>query len=313
MILDKMDEPMRKLIKTVSSNFIRAQREENRDLTKRNRYLEEASFDSIYLARLLSEREDLIESSRYLLSAAHSYEKAGAINHAIACYEKIIETGETDFSNDAREGLSMLKRFRILDEIDLDTKEGKMAALDSLVWKHPGLTTAHALQYFLDELDQELSPTSVRLYARELKERKRVTIWGGPQGRAYHIYPNVVDLATRKGHYGKETLVHGSVEYRITEDFRIKFEKWNYNKEMFILNGTINPKVVMAIDMEGFVKNLKSFSEPGFRVSTVGILENFQDLAGNGYETNSEENLDVIDSNVLIDGYTDAIIYNGAG
>jgi len=32
-----------------------------------------------------------------------------------------------------------------------------------------------------------------------------VTIWGGPQGRPYHIYPNVVDLATRKGHYGKET------------------------------------------------------------------------------------------------------------
>ena len=312
MILDTMDEPMRKLIKTVSSNLIRAQREENRDITKRNRYLEQASFGSIYLARLLSERNDLIESSRYLLSAAHSYEKAGAINPAIACYEKIIETGETDFSNDAREGLSMLKRFR-MDEIDLGTKEGKMTALDSLVWEHPGLTTAHALQYFLDEFDQELSPTSVRLYARELKERKRVTIWGGPQGRAYHIYPNVVDLATRKGHYGKETLVHGSVEYRITEDFRIKFEKWNYNKEMFILNGTIDPKVVMAIDMEGFVKNLKSFSEPGFRVSAVGILENFQDLAGDGYETNLEENLDVIDSNVLIDGYTDAIIYNGAG
>jgi len=311
MILDMMDEPMRKLIKIVSSNLIRAQREENRDITKRNRYLEEASFVSIHLARLLSERGDLVESSRYLLSAAHSYEKAEAINHAIACYDKIIEIGETDFSNDAREGLSVLKRFR-MDEIDLDTKEGKMAALDSLVWKHPGLTTTRALQYFSEEFDQELSPTSTRLYARELEERKRVTIWGGPQGRPYHIYPNVVDLATRTGHYGKETLVQGSVESRITEDFRIKFEKWNYNKEMFVLNGTINPKVVMAVDMEGFVKNLKSFSEPGFRVSTVGILENFQDLAGNGYETNLEENLDVIDSNVLIDGYTDAIIYNRA-
>jgi len=312
MILDNMDETMRKLIRTISSNFIRAQKEENGDITNRNRYLEKASFDSIYLARLLSERGAIIESSRYLLSAAHSYEKAGAINYAIACYDKIIEIGETDFSNDAREGLSMLKRFR-MDEIDLGTKEGKMAALDSLVWKHPGLTTTRALQYFSEEFDQELSPTSTRSYARELEERKRVTIWGGPQGWEYHIYPNVVDLATRKGHYGKETLVPGSVESRITEDFRIKFEKWNYNKEMFILNGTINPKVVMAIDMEGFAKNLKSFSEPGFRVSAVGILENFQDLAGDGYETNLKENLDVIDSNVLIDGNTAAIIYNRAG
>lgn len=311
MILDKMDGQVRELIKTVSSNFICAQREENGDITKRNRYLEEASFVSIHLARLLSDREDLIESSRYLLSAAHSYEKAGAINHAIACYEKMIEIGETDFSNDAREGLSMLKRFR-MDEIDLGTKEGKMTALDSLVWKHPGLTTTHALQYFLEEFDNKLSPTSIRSYARELEERKRVTIWGGPQGRPYHIYPNVVDLATRKGHYGKETLVQGSVESRITEDFRIKFEKWNYNKEMFILNGTIDPKVVMAVDMEGFAKNLKSFSEPGFRVSAVGILENFHALAGDGYETNLEENLDVIDSNVLIDGSTDAIIYTRA-
>ena len=44
----------------------------------------------------------------------------------------------------------------------------------------------------------------------------------------------------------------------------------------------------------------------------IGILENFQDLAGNGYETNLNENLDVIDSNVLIDGDTNAIIYNRA-
>jgi len=36
---------------------------------------------------------------------------------------------------------------------------------------------------------------------------------------------------------------------------------------MFILNGAITPKVVMAVDMEGFAKNLKSFLEPGFRVS----------------------------------------------
>jgi len=142
MILDKMDGKVRELIKTVSSNLIRVQREENRDLTNRNRYLEEASFVSTY----------------------------------------------------------------------------------------PGLTTTRALQYFSEELDQELSPTSTRLYARELKERKRVTIWGGPQGREYHIYPNVVDLATRTGYYRKETFVQGSVESRTTEDFRIKFEKWNYNK-----------------------------------------------------------------------------------
>lgn len=309
MILDNMDETMRKLIRTISSNFIRAQKEEDGDITNRNRYLEQASFGSIYLARLLSEREDLIESSRYLLSAAHSYEKAGAINHAIACYDKIIEIGERDFLHKAREGLSTLNRSG-MNELDLVTKEDKVAALDSLVWKYPGLTTTRALQYFSEEFDQELHPASVRSYARELEERNRVTIWGGPQGREYHIYPNVVDLATRKGHYGKKTLVHGSVESRITKDFRIKFEKWNYNKEMFILNGTIYPKVVMAVDIEGFAKNLKSFSEPGFRVSAVGILENFQDLAGDGYETDLEENLDVIDSNVLIDGSTDAIIYN---
>lgn len=108
MMLNNIDDRARGLIKSISSNLIRAQSEENTDITNRNRHLEKAGFGSVRLANLLFERGDFIESSRYLLSAANSYEAAEAFNQATACYDKIIEIGEQDFLDKGKEGLSRL-------------------------------------------------------------------------------------------------------------------------------------------------------------------------------------------------------------
>lgn len=306
-----MNEQIRSLVKAVSSNLIRAQKEEGRDIARRNRYLEKAGIDSVSLAWLFLKRNDNIASSEYLLSAAYSYETAEAFNQARACYDKIIEIGKQDFLHEARNGLFRLNHLKF-DEIDISTKEGKIAALDVLVWKYYGIKTTEAVNYFLEEFDQDVSSNSIRTYAHELKNRKRVVIWGGPQGREYHIYPNIASLATRKQFYGKKALLSGSIESRITENFQINFKNLNYNKELFLLNGSMNPKIVMAVDMDAFVQNLKSLMTPGFPVKAFGVLENFADLAGNGYVTTSKEELDVIDSNTLIDGSTDEPIYNRA-
>lgn len=306
-----MNDKEKRLIKAVSSNLIRAQKEENKDISQRNRYLEQASFDSVHLSQFLLETGNNIESSRYLFSAAHSYEKVEAFNQAMACYDKIIEIAHQDFLDQAQESLSSLYGtiHEKNNEIDLKTKDGKISAIDFLIWKHHGITTTKTIEYFAEEFDQVISPTSVRSYARELEERKRVIIWGGPQGREYHIYPNVADLATRKRHYGEKTIIAGSIESRITDNFLIDFENWQYNKEFFILNGNIIPKMVMAVDMKAFVQNLMKFTKPGFSVKALGKLENFTELAGNGYRTTLKEELDVIDSNVIFDGSTDGTIY----
>lgn len=298
-----------KLIKAVSSNLIRAQMEENKDTSKRNRYLENASFESVHLSRLFLKEGNNIESSRYLMSAAYSFEKAEALNQAVACYNKIIEIEHQDFIDEAKEGLSRSIQEKKSD-IDLSTKEGKLAALDLLVWKYNGLTTTQLIDNFSEEFDYEILSATVRNYAHELEERKRVIIWGGPQGREYHIYPNIANLATRRGFYGKKTMVAGSIESRITDNFSINFEQWYYNKELFILNGNVIPKMVMAIDMTAFVKNLVTFTNIGHPVKTFGILENFSGLASNGYETMLNEDLDVIDPDVIIDGNTEGTIYN---
>jgi len=303
------DDSEQKIIKAVSSNLIRAQIEENKDTSKRNRYLEEASFKSIHLSRLFLEKGNNIESSRYLMSAAYSFEKAEAINQAVACYEKVIEIEHQDFIEEAKEGLSRLNQEN-KSNIDLSTKEGKITAIDSLIWKYNGLTTTQLIDYLYKEFDEEITSTTVRNYAHELEERKRAIIWGGPQGREYHIYPNVANLATRRGYYGKTTMIEGSVESRITNNFSINFEQWYYNKELFILNGKVIPKMVMAIDMTAFVNNLLTFTNFGHPLKTLGILEKFSKLANNGYETQLNEDLDVIDPDIIIDGNTEGTIYN---
>ncbi len=310
-MFNNIDNQSRGLIKAISSNLVRAQQEEKNDLTNRNRYLEKAGFDSVRLAHILFEKENRIESSRYLLSAANSYEAAEAYNQSTACYDKIIEIGEQDFSNKANEGLSRLRDAKKdkKDKIDPSTREAKIAYLDSLVWKYHSIRTTQAIEYFADEFGQKVSTDSVRSYAHELEERKRVIIWGGPQGREYNIYPNIADLASRERYYGVDTLFVGSIESRITTNFQIKFENWYFNKELFILNGTVVPKMVMAVDMEAFVKNIKQFASPEFSVKAFGTLEKFSNLADNGYETQSNEKLDVINSKALIDRNTDATLY----
>lgn len=303
------DNTEQNIIKAVSSNLIRAQMEENRDTSKRNRYLEKASFESIHLSRLFLEKENNIESSRYLISAAYSFEKAEALNQAKACYDKVIEIEHQDFIEEAKEGLSRLIKEK-KGNIDLNTREGKINAIDSLVWKYNGLTTTKLIDYFYKEFDDEIPSSTVRNYVHELQERKRVIIWGGPQGREYHIYPNVANLATRRGFYGKKTMIEGFVESRITDNFSINFEQWYYNKELFILNGKVIPKMVMAIDMTAFVNNLLTFTNSGHPIKTFGILEQFSKLANNGYETQLNEDLDVIDPDIIIDGNTEGTIYN---
>ena len=310
-MFNNIDIQTRELIKEISSNLVRAQQEENNDLTNRNRYLEKAGFVSVRLAHLLFERKNNIESSRYFLSAANSYEAAEAFNQATACYDKIIEIGNQDFINKAQDGLYRLNNIKKDDayKIDLETKEGKIAILDSLVWKNHVIKTTQVIDYFAREFDREISAGSVRSYAHELVDRKRVIIWGGPQGREYSIYPNIADLASRKKYYGVDTLFAGSIESRITNDFKINFENWNFNKELFILNSNVVPKMVMAVDMEAFVKNIMKFASPDFSIKTYGTLEKFSNLADNGYETQLNEKLDVINSKALIDPRTDTTIY----
>jgi len=309
-MFNNIDNQTRGLIKAISSNLVRAQQEEKNDLTNRNRYLEKAGFDSVRLAHILFEKGNRIESSRYLLSAANSYEAAEAYNQSTACYDKIIKIGEQDFLNKAKEGLSRLRDAKKdpKDKIDSSTREGKIAYLDFLVWKYHSIRTTQAIDYFAKEFGQNVSKDSVRSYAHELEERKRVIIWGGPQGREYKIYPNIADLASREKYYGVDTLFVGSIESRIT-NFKIKFENWYFNKELFILNGTVVPKMVMVVDMEAFVKNIVKFASPDFKVKAFGTLEKFSNLADNGYETQLDEKLDVINSKALIDRITDATLY----
>lgn len=308
-----MTNRINQIIKSVSSNFIRAQQNENGDITLRNRYLEKASMDSIILAQLLQKENNIFESSRYLLSAATAFEKACAINQAKACYIKIIELNHPDFVKKAKSRKDKLVKI-IEKELDITTKEGRINALGYLVWKSSGLTTTMAIDAFSEEFSLDLQTYQIREYAKELEQRKRVSIWGGPSGREYHIYPNIADLASRSEYYGHKTLIEGTIGRRITQEFQINFQNWNYNKELFIINGSIIPEMVITVDMDAFVKYLRKFASPGLNLSAFGLLGDFKDLAGNGYESNQDiTRLDVVDSERLIDNITGEALYNRAG
>jgi hypothetical protein len=100
---------IKRLVKVISSNLVRAQMEEKMDLHLRNKYLESAGSDSIILGRLLLGL-DKVESSKYFLSAGCSFEESGAINRSRTCYEKVIEIEVGDFIDKAKEGLERLDR-----------------------------------------------------------------------------------------------------------------------------------------------------------------------------------------------------------
>lgn len=309
-----MNDQIRGLVKSISSNLIRAQREEQTstpDIANKDLYLDKASSDSVYLAKMLFEMEDYNGSSRYFLSAANSYESAQAISQSIACYEKIIEIGISEFIDEARDGLSRVNNLRIRN-INLSTKEDRIKALDLLVWEHLGLSTTSAIKLFLDEFGLDVSATSIIAYSHELDKRKRITLWGGPQGREYHMYPNIADLATRKQYYGKQYMFKGYIENRITENFNINYKNLDYNKELFVLNGSIKPKMIVAIDEDAFVRNIEKFVLPKFLIKAFGTLKRFADLTDNGYEASLGEELDVIDSNKLVDGENNQYIYERA-
>lgn len=308
MFPDSINAEAMALMRSVSSNLIRAQQEEilTKDITKRDSYLDKASSESVQLAQYLLDIGDNKLSSEYFLSAAYSYKKSEAYHQSKACFDKVVEIGEDDFLEEAREGLRKLNNIRDF-EWDLVSKNGRINALHYLIWNNYGLTTTKAVELFKDEFDQDISSGTVRSYAKILKQRKRVIIWGGPQGREYHIYPDVANLATRKRYYGRELLFEGAIEERITERFEIDFSTLNFNKEIFILNGNIKPKMMMTIDMDAFVKNIYRFSAPGFNVKALGKLESFSDLARNGYKGMSyvPANVpDVLDSNKIFEGNT---------
>ena len=113
---------IKRLVKAISSNLIRAQMEEKSDLKLRNKYLEAAGSDSISLGRLLFELDEKLESSKYYLSAGRSFEESGAINRSRTCYEKIIEIGVDTFIDKAKEGLERFENLK--QRVDVNTKEG---------------------------------------------------------------------------------------------------------------------------------------------------------------------------------------------
>lgn len=305
---------IKRLVKKISSNLIRAQMEEKMNLKLRNEYLELAGSDSILLGKLLLDF-DKVESSKYFLSAGRTFEESGAINRSKTCYEKVIEIGVDDFIDKARVGLERLESLK--PQIDLNTKEGRLNGLEYVVWKYKGLNTLESFEYLKRDFGLELSTSTIRSYARELEARNRVAIWGGPQGRIYHIYPNLANLATRKGYYGLETAISGSIEERVTPSFKIQFKNWSYNKEIFVVNGTKFQQVLMAVDMNAYIKNLDRLSKKGYAIKAVGTFLEFQSLESNGYEIIQSPYQDFFDSRVLIDRITGKQIYNrnigGAG
>lgn len=298
---------IKRLVKAVSSNLIRAQMEEKMDLHLRNKYLESAGSDSIILGRLLLEFDN-VESSKYFLSAGHSFEESGAIGRSKTCYEKIIEIEVGDFIDKAKEGLERLDR--INQHIDLNTKEGRLTGLEYVVWKYRGLNTLEAVEYLKKDLGLELGRGTIRNYARELEARKRVAIWGGPQGRLYHIYPNLAYVATRKKYYGEEITISGLIEKRVTRSyFKIQLKNWSCNKEIFVVNGNRFQNNLLAVDMNAYIKNLDKLKK-GYAIKALGSFQEFRSLASNGYEIIQSPYQDFFDSKALIDNSTGKPIYN---
>ena len=298
---------IKRLVKAISSNLIRAQMEEKMDLHLRNKYLESAGSDSIILGRLLLGL-DKVESSKYFLSAGCSFEESGAINRSRTCYEKVIEIEVGDFIDKAKEGLERLDR--INQHIDLNTKEGRLAGLEYVVWKYRGLNTLEAVEYLKKDFGLVLGMGTIRNYARELEARKRVAIWGGPQGRLYHIYPNLAYVATRKNYYGEETIISGTIEERFTPHFEIQLKNWSYNKEIFVVNGNRFQNNLLAVDMNAYIKNLDKLSTKGYSIKALGSFQQFQSLASKGYEIIQSPYQDFFDSKALIDSITGKPIYN---
>jgi len=296
-------------VKAISSNLIRAQMEEK--MVLRNKYLESAGSDSIALGRLLLD-VDNVESSKYFLSGGRSFEESGAITCSRTCYEKVIEIGVGDFIDKAKAGLERLDS--VTQHIDLNTKEGRLTGLEYIVWNYKGLNTLQAVLYLKNDLGLERSRSTIRNYARELEARKRVAIWGGPQGRLYHIYPNLAFVATRKSYYGVETTIRGLIEERVTSSyFKIQLKNWSYNKEIFVVNGNRSQNHLMAVDMNAYIKNLDRFSKRGYSIKALGSFQPFQSLASKGYELIQSPYHDFFDSKALIDSRTGKPIYNRTG
>ncbi len=302
------NENYRNLVKKISSYLMRAKMEENRNINLRNKYLEIAGIFSIKLGNFLLIEGEKIESSRYLLSAGDSFMESQAFQQSKSCFNKVIEIGISQFIDEAKEKLSLLPTKNYTD-FNFEEKEDRLHALDDLIWTINGLDTLGAMHKMQELIGIELTKTTIRNYARELEERGRIVIWGGPQGRIYHMYPNIVDLPLRHDTYGTTTIIGGSLEERMTNNFTIDFQTWNYNREIFIINGSITPKMLITIDMDGFLEHIDKLNRPHYPLKAVGTIESSSQLKKMGYQYNMNKFNDVFTSTILIDNDTGGTLY----
>jgi len=310
-----MLENEKEIVRNISSDLIRAQRQENKDLKKKNQYLERAANESVKIANYYLKNNNHKKSIEYFLTAANSYEKSNALFQSKSCYKKLLDiynedkTEFYDYYEKSKEGLSRIKKIieeDFLDFFNLEKKEGRVSATDFLIWKNNGTDTNELVDQYEKNFHRSINDGTIRNYSRELENRKRVIIWGGPQGRPYHIYPNLMNLATRKDHYNNKTLIEGVMQNRLTNKFEINSNKWYSNKEIFEVNG-VNPSLLLTVDMDAFVRNIDKFRE-GLQVKAYGELNKPSELSEIGYTTNNNQ-FDILDSQLLIDYDTGEKIY----
>lgn len=107
------DDTILALVRSISSNLIRAQRESRKykkDSALENKYLILASMDSYCLASLLLKQGNYKISSRYFLSAGHSFKFIHNFKRAMLSYDKAAMVGLPEYLDDAKSGFSSSAR-----------------------------------------------------------------------------------------------------------------------------------------------------------------------------------------------------------
>jgi len=305
----------------ISSNLIRAQREESKNNIKKNQYLEKAANDSVKLANMYLQDNSYKKCIEYFLTAAKSYEKSKGYFQSKSCYKKLVSIYKNLYKNNyynyydkSLEGLSRVKRVihnDFKERFNLEEREERISATNFLIWKNNGVKTNDLKIQYENNFNTSINIGTIRNYSEELENRNAVVIWGGPQGRPFRIYPNLMNLATRVDHYNESTLIEGTVQKRLTKEFSINTDRWNFNKEIFELNGKVVPSILVTVDMNAYVNNIDRFSR-GLQLKAIGKLNKTSQLSKMGYDS-KKYTFDVLDSNILIDDKTGEKIYDRPG
>jgi len=202
-----------------------------------------------------------------------------------------------------------------IDNLDTSKKEGRLTLLNVLVWKHQALNTKTAREKLSTEIGEEISLSTALNYAKELGRLRRIELWGGPQGRLYHMYPNLSLIADRSEHYGKEVSFDGVFSRRITQNFRINPRNLTTFQEMFVFNGSVNPEIFTTVDYQPFLNRMPLFLGGQFRVRVVGRLYPYKDAARMGFEPvqggpeTLEQGYDILFTEKIIDVVNNSVIY----